>query len=169
MITNKDISIDKDGSIILNGDKYPLASQAEIEDVKDDVSALETLVGDISQTGITGNTVAAQLTELDGNLITMLGQIGDLNFAVISQQFTDVDITRSWGVLYESTQRYGINIASLNLTNPPKAAFLSLAAGSSPVLFEQIAPSTSEVPFYFVRPNNNLTAYSATVNCLVIY
>ena len=62
MITNKDISIDKDGSIILNGDKYPLASQAEIDDIGDKI-------GDITQTGITGDSVADQLEDIADNLI----------------------------------------------------------------------------------------------------
>ena len=68
MITNKDISIDKNGRIILNGDKYPLASQAEIDAVKDDIDDLDDKIGDITQTGVTGDTVAAQILQLNSKL-----------------------------------------------------------------------------------------------------
>jgi len=61
MITGKDITIDKDGSIILNGDKYPLASQAEIDAVKGDIDEIEDNIGDITQTAITGASIADQL------------------------------------------------------------------------------------------------------------
>lgn len=68
MITNKDISIDKDGNIILNGDKHHLASQAEIDKVKDDIDELGNTIGDITQTGVTGSSVAAQLETVGDQL-----------------------------------------------------------------------------------------------------
>lgn len=72
MLSGKDITIDKDGSIILNGDKYPLASQAEIDAVKEDIDAVKEdiddlgdTIGDITQTGITGSDVASQLENVN--------------------------------------------------------------------------------------------------------
>ena len=60
MITNKDVRVEN-GNIVINGDKYPLASQAEIDAVKDDIDDIGDTIGDITQTGITGASVAAQL------------------------------------------------------------------------------------------------------------
>jgi hypothetical protein len=60
MITNKDIRVEH-GNLVLNGDKYPLASQAEIDVVKGDIDDLGDTIGDITQTGITGASVAEQL------------------------------------------------------------------------------------------------------------
>jgi hypothetical protein len=68
MLSGKDITIDKDGSIILNGDKYPLASQAEIDAVKGDIDYLGDTIGDITQTGVTGADVAAQIATLKGSI-----------------------------------------------------------------------------------------------------
>ena len=82
MITNKDISIDKDGSIILNGDKYPLASQAEIDAVKEDIEDLGETIGDITQTGITGANVAEQLET-----------VGDQIEALTAHTLTGIDIS----------------------------------------------------------------------------
>ena len=69
MITNKDIRVEN-GNLVLNGDKYPLASQAEIDDLGD-------TIGDITQTGLTGDSVAEQLdtareqlAELTANILT---------------------------------------------------------------------------------------------------
>ena len=99
MITNKDISIDKDGNIILNGDKYPLASQAEIDAVKDDIDDLGDTVGDITQTGVTGATVAAQLGALKTSIkglnvkdITITDNLNSIN-PNSYEQYT-IDITR---------------------------------------------------------------------------
>ena len=68
MLSGKDITIDKDGSIILNGDKYPLASQAEIDAIKDDIDDIGDTIGDITQTGVTGADVAGQIATLKGSI-----------------------------------------------------------------------------------------------------
>ena len=88
MITNKDISIDKDGSIILNGDKYPLASQAEIDDIGD-------TIGDITQTGITGVSVAAQLEALD-DLISGLSTAKQIWEGYATDVGTIFDLTQNY-------------------------------------------------------------------------
>ena len=123
MITNKDIRVEN-GSLILNGDPYPLDGQSPeaimqiVEDNSDTTptensdapitsggvftanKTISDIIGDITQTGITGASVAAQLTqlglnitpqtsgewkwiELPGNLVLMwcnhiFGEIGDL-------------------------------------------------------------------------------------------
>lgn len=69
MLSGKDIYIDKEGNIHLNGDVYKLASQTEIDAVKEDIDDLGDTIGDITQTGVTGASVAAQLEEL-GDQIT---------------------------------------------------------------------------------------------------
>jgi hypothetical protein len=73
MITNKDIRVEN-GNLILNGDKYPLASQAEIDVVKGDIDDLGDTIGDITQTGISGASVAAQL----GSVHSLISMINDL-------------------------------------------------------------------------------------------
>lgn len=88
MITNKDVRVEN-GNLVLNGDKYPLDGQSPeaimdiVEDNSDttptedstapitsggvfaaDKNIIDT-IGDITQTGITGASVAAQISALD--------------------------------------------------------------------------------------------------------
>lgn len=82
MITNKDVRVEN-GNLILNGDKFPLDGQSpetimEIVEDNSDTTPTENStapvtsggiynkIGDITQTGVTGATVAAQLEALDG-------------------------------------------------------------------------------------------------------
>ena len=95
MITNKDISIDKGGSIILNGDKYPLASQAEVDAVKDDIDDIGDTIGDITQTGITGASVAAQLEALD-DLISGLSTATQIWEGYATEAGTIFDLTQNY-------------------------------------------------------------------------
>ena len=91
MITNKDIRVEN-GSLILNGDPYPLDGQSPetimqiVEDNSDTTptenstapitsggvftadKAISDTIGDITQTGITGASVAAQLEAISDSL-----------------------------------------------------------------------------------------------------
>ena len=91
MITNKDIRVDN-GNLVINGDKYPLDGQSPetimqiVEDNSDttptensDVPVtsggvfaadkdITDTIGDLTQTGVTGATVAAQLASLASNI-----------------------------------------------------------------------------------------------------
>ena len=88
MITNKDIRVDN-GNLILNGDKYPLDGQSPeaimqiVEDNSDSTPTenstapitsggvfaadkdINDTIGDITQTGVSGATVAAQIETLN--------------------------------------------------------------------------------------------------------
>ena len=91
MITNKDIRVEN-GSLILNGDHYPLDGQSPeaimeiVEDNSDTTPTAEstapvtsagiktyvdTAIGDLTQTGVTGASVAAQITAIDTTLDTI--------------------------------------------------------------------------------------------------
>lgn len=59
MISGKDITIDKEGSIILNGDKYPLASQAEIDAVKGDIDDIEAKLEELTAITLTGIDISS--------------------------------------------------------------------------------------------------------------
>lgn len=89
MITNKDIRVEN-GFLIINGDKFPLDGQSPeaimqiVEDNSDTTPTenstapitsggvfaadkdITDTIGDITQTGVTGATVAAQITTLAG-------------------------------------------------------------------------------------------------------
>ena len=78
MITNKDIRVEN-GFLIINGDKYPIASQAEIDAVKDDIDDLGDTIGDITQTGVTGATVAAQIAALETGAIKVAAVSGKVD------------------------------------------------------------------------------------------
>lgn len=91
MITNKDIRVEN-GSLILNGDPYPLDGQSPeaimhiVEDNSDTtptedstapitsggvytaIDSVNTTIGDITQTGVTGADVATQITTLKGSI-----------------------------------------------------------------------------------------------------
>ena len=91
MITNKDIRVEN-GSLILNGDPYPLDGQSPetimeiVEDNSDSTptenstapitsggvftadKAISDTIGDITQTGVTGADVAAQIATLKGSI-----------------------------------------------------------------------------------------------------
>ena len=89
MITNKDIRVEN-GSLILNGDPYPLDGQSpeaimEIVEDNSDTTPTENstapitsggiynTIGDLTQTGVTGATVAAQVETLNNNDIYKAG------------------------------------------------------------------------------------------------
>ena len=111
MITNKDIRVEN-GNLVLNGDKYPLDGQSPetimqiVEDNSDTTPTenstapitsggvfaadkdITDTIGDITQTGVTGATVAAQLEKLNtmsrsetGNIaITRAGALRIITF-----------------------------------------------------------------------------------------
>jgi hypothetical protein len=160
MITNKDIRVEN-GNIVINGDKYPLASQAEIDAVKDDIDDLGDTIGDITQTGITGATVAAQLA-------TVAGQISDLHFAVFEHEFTDVDITNAWGSLYESTETLSFDISSLGLQSAPKIAIVSFKSTGAAVISTAATSTATAINFRVVRPST-ATDLPIVATALVIY
>ena len=97
MITNKDIRVEN-GNLVLNGDKYPLDGQSPeaimqiVEDNSDSTPTAEstapvtsagiktyvdTAIGDLTQTGVTGADVAAQLEAL-GDLISGLSTVSKI-------------------------------------------------------------------------------------------
>lgn len=84
MITNKDIRVEN-GNLVLNGDKYPLDGQSpatimEIVSENSDTTPTENstapitsggvynTIGDLTQTGVTGASVAAQLETLEDQI-----------------------------------------------------------------------------------------------------
>ena len=91
MITNKDIRVEN-GYLIINGNKYPLDGQSPeaimqiVEDNSDTtptensdapitsggtftaIKGVSDTIGDITQTGVTGSTVAAQLETIGDNV-----------------------------------------------------------------------------------------------------
>ena len=84
MITNKDIRVEN-GFLIINGDKFPLDGQspeAIMQIVEDNSDSTPTenstapitsggvfdTIGDITQTGVTGSDVAAQIGALDDKI-----------------------------------------------------------------------------------------------------
>lgn len=92
MITNKDVRVEN-GNLILNGDKYPLDGQSPeaimqiVEDNSDSTPTenstapvtsggvfaadkdITDTIGDITQSGVTGATVAAQISKLADDII----------------------------------------------------------------------------------------------------
>lgn len=95
MITNKDIRVEN-GNLVLNGDKFPLDGQSPeaimeiVEDNSDSTPTAEstapvtsagiktyvdTAIGDLTQTGVTGADVAAQITALDTALTYGAGDV----------------------------------------------------------------------------------------------
>ena len=102
MITNKDINITSDGLIILNGNKYQLASQAEIDAITD-------TIGDITQSGVTGADVAAQLGALDTTIgdITQTGITG----ASVAAQLSNIGVKATWTPKIYDNQIYKRDVA----------------------------------------------------------
>lgn len=91
MITNKDIRVEN-GSLIINGDPYPLDGQspeAIMQIVKDNSDTIPTedsikpitsggvysKIGDLSGTGVTGDTVADQIEAVNNDITTINAQI----------------------------------------------------------------------------------------------
>lgn len=65
MISGKDVRIEN-GYIIINGEKYPIVQ--DVSEIEGDIEDLEEKIGDISETGITGDSVEEQLTDVEGRL-----------------------------------------------------------------------------------------------------
>ena len=112
MITNKDIRVEN-GSLILNGDPYPLDGQSPetimqiVEDNSDTTPTensdapitsggvftadkdITDTIGDITQTGVTGATVAAQIKAVNDTTgdITQTGVTG----ATVAAQIAELD------------------------------------------------------------------------------
>lgn len=190
MITNKDIRVEN-GSLIINGDPYPLDGQspeAIMKIVKDNSDttptensdapitsggvyaadkAISDTIGDITQTGVTGASVAAQLTELAGDVSGIEGQIGDKHFVIKTQEFTAVDISTPWGGWYV-TVVLSVNYSDLALKNPPSAVLLSVKSETTTFLIMQIGSNAVKTDFYLVRPNSS-TGVDFTIDALVIY
>lgn len=90
MLSGKDISIDKDGNIILNGDKYPLASQAEIDAVKDDIDDIEEKLE--KTFSLDAGTVIPNNSDLNdyktpGNYYHLTADVGTISNIPISKGF----------------------------------------------------------------------------------
>ena len=96
MLTNKDIRVEN-GNIVINGDKFPLDGQSPetimeiVEDNSDTTptenstapvtsGGLYNTIGDITQTGVTGASVAAQLDTLNTALGNKQNVIDQVNF-----------------------------------------------------------------------------------------
>ena len=117
MITNKDIRVEN-GYLIINGNKYPLEGQSPeaimqiVEDNSDSTPTAEstapvtsagiktyvdTAIGDLTQTGITGASVAAQL--------------GALKTSIKGLNVQDITITDNLNPINpNSYEQYTINI-----------------------------------------------------------
>ena len=134
MISGKDITIDKDGSIILNGDKYPLASQAEIDAVKDNI-------GDLTQTGLTGDSVAEQLATAGEQITNKIKVFSppDIIYTCTSTNFeyTGASVTcpnnhtyivRARAIFASSAPK---GIIAANSTTTPSVQYLNYAASET--------------------------------------
>ena len=115
MITNKDIRVEN-GNLVLNGDKYPLDGQSPeaimqiVEDNSDSTPTAEstapvtsagiktyvdTAIGDLTQTGVTGADVAAQLEAL-GDLISGLSTVSKIWEGYATDVGTIFDLTQNY-------------------------------------------------------------------------
>ena len=160
MITNKDVRIEN-GNIVINGDKYPLDGQSP--------EAIMQIVKDNSDTTPTVNsdkpiTSGGVFTALAG----IAGQIGDLNFAVFEQTFSDVDINTQWGSLFESSTALQINISSLGLQTAPKLALIGLKTAWAELFLTPGTPTSTAISFRPLRPTAT-TGVTLVVTALVIY
>lgn len=122
---------------------------------------VDTIIGDLSQTGLTGDSVAEQLTEINTAL-------DNSKIAVFTQTFNNVTIANAWGSLYESSQQR-FDISSLGLQSPPKAVYIGLKQAQNALMFELLSPLATSIPFHFIRPNQMTTAINITATALVIY
>lgn len=94
MITNKDIRVEN-GNLVLNGDKFPLNGQSPeaimkiVEDNSDTTptenstkpvksSGIYSKIGDLTQTGITGDSVAEQLGTAKVEIATLNSNLNDI-------------------------------------------------------------------------------------------
>lgn len=118
-------------------------------------------IGDLTQTGLTGDSVSEQLAEINTAL-------DNSKIAVFTKTFSNVTIDRAWGVLYESLQQY-FDISSLGLQSPPKAVYLGVKQTPNAVMFELLSPNATSIPFHFLRPNQMTTAANIIATALVIY
>lgn len=126
-----------------------------------DWKVVEDVIGDLSQTGLTGDSVAEQLTEINTALDSS-------KIAVFTQTFNNVTIANAWGSLYESSQQR-FDISSLGLQSPPKAVYIGLKQAQNAVMFELLSPLATSIPFHFIRPNQMTTPINITATALVIY
>ena len=148
MITNKDIRVEN-GFLIINGDKYPLDGQSPeaimqiVEDNSDTTPTAESTapvqsggvyaaIGNLTQTGVTGATVAAQLGALEGKTLkvanvsaTMTVSTADLDaiggYRSVSQTSKVLSTFTGYPtgkvVVADSLHAYGANAATAAVVN----------------------------------------------------
>lgn len=138
MITNKDIRVDN-GNLVINGDKYPLDGQSPetimqiVEDNSDTTPTensdapitsggvfaadkdITDTIGDLTQTGVTGATVAAQIGELDDNALK-IGTLTSASTSVAAGAHMFIDIAL--------TDTLPTNIISIFVSNTANSAWI---------------------------------------------
>lgn len=124
-------------------------------------SHLNDEIGDLSQTGVTGATVAAQI----GTIGTAIGK---LKIVVFSQTFTGVDINNPWGSLYQSATDLSIDISSLNLQSMPKFFAVGIKTAWAAFLITLPTATNTAINFRPIRPTT-ATGVLITATALVVY
>ena len=126
MITNKDIRVEN-GNLVLNGDKYPLDGQSPaaimqiVEDNSDSTPTAEstapvtsagiktyvdTAIGDLTQTGLTGVSVADQLEDAKGQIANVASGISVIAKKVITATDENDFLAQVFADLKADTQPY---------------------------------------------------------------
>jgi hypothetical protein len=126
MLTNKDIRVEN-GNLVINGDKYPLDGQSPeaimqiVEDNSDSTPTAEstapvtsagiktyvdTAIGDLTQTGLTGVSVADQLEDAKGQIANVASGISAIAKKVITANDENDFLAQVFADLKADTQQY---------------------------------------------------------------
>lgn len=172
MITNKDIRVEN-GFLIINGNKYPLDGQspeaimAIVEDNSDttpteDSTApvqsggvktyVDTAIGDLTQTGVTGDSVADQITDISANLIKRsAGSIITITMPVVWGYFYPDQYTAKVPLpAIAPNTNYTIELVAVRADNVPDT--VDILTGAEVV--------TKNNSYFEMRTPRNLSSYA---------
>lgn len=168
MITNKDIRVEN-GNLVLNGDKYPLDGQSpeaimEIVEDNSDTTPTENSdapvksggiynkIGDLTQTGLTGDSVADQLTDISANLIKRsAGSSMTITMPVV------------WGYFYPDQYTAKVPIPTIALNTNYTIELVAVRADNVPDTVDILTGAevvTKNNSYFEMRTPRNLSSYT---------
>ena len=151
MITNKDIRVEN-GSLIINGDPYPLDGQSP-----------ETIMGIVEENSDTTPTEDSTAPITSGGVFTALD---GSKIKIVNDTLNSVDISTTWGSFYMSNV-LEINYTSLGLTNPPKNVSISVSSNTT-IMVGLSAITATKAEYRLMRPAS-ATGLTVNVSALIVY
>ena len=124
-----------------------------------------TDIGDLTQTGVTGATVAAQISQLNDEIGVALD---NSKIATLNQRFANVNITTAWGSSLYISDLLIFDISALGLQSTPKSVSLAVISRTATVMTFIAEFTASDIKFYISRPDS-IANVTVNISALIVY